>query len=46
MDSLVFFIVERVAIPIHWVVEKCEVPMEEEYDSEGAVLGTPLMLQS
>ena len=41
MDSLIFFIVECVAIPIHWMVEKCEVPMEEEDGSEGAVLGPP-----
>lgn len=35
VDGLVFFIVERVAIPIHWVVEKCEVTVEEEHGSEG-----------
>lgn len=31
VDSLVLFIVERVAVPIHWVVEKREVAAEKEY---------------
>lgn len=31
VDSLILFIVERVAIPIHWVVEKREVAVEEEH---------------
>ena len=42
-DSLILSIVECVAIPIHWMVEKREVPMVQEYRSERAVLGTPIM---
>lgn len=34
-DSLILSIVECVAIPIHWMVETCEVPIGEgEYRSE------------
>lgn len=42
-DSLILSVVECVAIPIHWMVEKREVPMVEEYRSERAVPGTPTM---
>lgn len=28
-DGGIFSVVERIAISIHWMVEKCEVPMEE-----------------
>lgn len=42
-DSLILSIVECVAIPIHWMVEKREVPTVKEYRSERAVLGTPVM---
>lgn len=42
-DALVFSVVERVAIPIHWVVEECEVPTDEANGSERAGLGTALV---
>lgn len=41
-DSLILSIVECVAIPIHWMLEKREVPTVKEYRSERAVLGTPV----
>lgn len=38
-DGGIFSVVERVAIPVHWMVEKCEVPTEERKGSERAGLG-------
>jgi hypothetical protein len=43
-DGGVFSVVERVAVPIHWMVEKSEVPMEEGKGSERAGLGFALSL--
>lgn len=43
-DGGIFSVVERVAISIHWVVEKCEVPREEETGSERAGLGPALCI--
>ena len=40
-DSFILSVVECVAIPIHRMVEKCEVPVEEDSGSERAVLGSP-----
>lgn len=45
-DGGVFSVVERVAISIHWMVEKREVPMEEEKGSYGAGLGLALAYPS
>lgn len=33
-NGLIFSVVESVAIPMHWMVEKREIPMEEENGSE------------
>lgn len=47
VDSLILFIVEHVAIPIHWVVEKREVAVEEERRVRRSCAGkTPLVLRS
>lgn len=45
-DGGIFFVVKCVAVPIHWMVEKCEVPMEEEKSSERAGLGLALVYLS
>lgn len=42
-DSGILSVVERVAISIHWMVEKCEVPMEGEKGSGRAGLGLALV---
>lgn len=45
-DGGIFFVVECVAIPIHWMVEKREVPAEEGKGSERAGLGLALVQPS
>lgn len=45
-DGGIFFVVERVAVPIHWMVEKREVPMEEGKGSERAGLELALVYLS
>lgn len=42
-DGSILSVVERVAISVHWMVEECEVPMEEEKGSERAGLGLALV---
>lgn len=44
VDSLVLFVVECVAIPVHGVVEKCEIAAEEEYGVRG-LCWAPLVLR-
>lgn len=45
-DGVILSVVERVAVPIHWMVEKCEVPVEERKGSERAGLGLALVYLS
>lgn len=42
-DGGILSVVECVAISVHWMVEECEVPMEEEKGSERAGLGLALV---